>query len=76
MTDFALRAPEGFAQIAYTPNRAAAALNISRGLLYREIAASRIIAKKVSRRKTLIPVSSLTDWLASLPNADSVDSAA
>ena len=58
-------------QIAYTPSNAADALDVSRSFLFQEIKAGRIVAKKVSRRKTLIPATSLTAWLQRLPTTHS-----
>lgn len=55
-------------RIAYTPNNAARALDVSRSFIFKEIHEGRIEAKKISRRKTLIPADSLIAWLQRRPN--------
>ncbi len=60
-------------KLAYTPGSAAEALNVSRAHIHKEITAGRITGvKKISRRKTLIPVESLRAWLEGFPTRHSV----
>lgn len=53
---------------AYSVNDALQAMSIGRTLFYREVAAGRIVAKKVGR-KTIVPTASIERWLNSLPQA-------
>ena len=52
--------------LAYTVRQACAQLSISRSTLYEEIAAGRLLAKKIGK-KTLIPTSAARAWLDTLP---------
>lgn len=59
---------DSFSRLAYTPKAAADLLNCSTWLIHQKISSGEIAAKKVSRRKTLIPAESLRAWLANLPD--------
>ena len=54
--------------LAYTIDESCAAARVGRTTLYEEIAAGRLIARKVGRR-TVILRSDLESWLAQLPQA-------
>jgi hypothetical protein len=58
--------PTGAPLLAYTTHQAAKISGICRSLLYREIAAGRLIARKRGRR-TIILDDDLRTWLAALP---------
>lgn len=53
---------------AYSPNEAAIVAGVSRTMIFAEIKANRLAAKKLGRR-TLITDSALNAWLAGLPSA-------
>lgn len=53
---------------AYSPTEAAIIAGTSRTVIFAEIRANRLAAKKLGRR-TLIPDSALNAWLANLPSA-------
>lgn len=59
------------APLAYNTADAARALGISRAHLFREIAAGRLTAKKIGRRRIVIPFDSATAWLTNLPDSTS-----
>jgi hypothetical protein len=54
-------------RVAVSPQRAAELLDCSREMIFAEIAAGRLIARKVSKTKTLIPAPELPRWLNSFP---------
>lgn len=58
--------PEQIEPLADAVSVAAGRLNICRAQLYREIAAGRLVARKLGRR-TLIERSAQASWLAALP---------
>jgi hypothetical protein len=53
--------------IAVRPNQAAEMVGCSRDLIFEEIAAGRLVARKVSPRNTVIEVPELTRWVRSFP---------
>jgi excisionase family DNA binding protein len=57
-----------YPRAALRVKEACASLSISRSKLYEEVAAGRLKALKAGSR-TLIPTTSIDDWLKSLPNA-------
>jgi len=57
-----------FPRAALRVREACVSLSISRSKLYEEVAAGRLKALKAGSR-TLIPTTSIDDWLNSLPNA-------
>ena len=60
--------PNEGARLAHSTQRAAVHAGVSERTLAREIAAGRLIARKVGRR-TVIEDSALSSWLRSLPRA-------
>lgn len=56
-------------RLALTVSEAAKVIGLSRSRFYMELAAGRITAKKCGTR-TLIPIDSLREWLAGLPDLD------
>jgi hypothetical protein len=61
------------ARLAYSIERLAKESDISRSMIYEEIAAGRLIARKVGRR-TIVRRSDALLWLRSLPPLDSNES--
>jgi excisionase family DNA binding protein len=59
---------------AFSPAEAAGIAGVSRSLIFAEIKAGRLVAKKAGRR-TLITDSALNAWLASLPSSRSLGKA-
>jgi excisionase family DNA binding protein len=55
-------------RLAYTVQQLAARVGVGRTLLYREIAAGRLVASKAGRR-TLVTRENAQAWLRSLPRA-------
>jgi excisionase family DNA binding protein len=58
-------------KLAYSPDGAAEKVSVGRDLIFSEIKAGRLVAKK-SGRRTLIPAESLVAWMRSLPDAGAV----
>jgi Helix-turn-helix domain len=58
------------ARLAYSIERLAKESDISRSMIYEEIAAGRLIARKIGRR-TIVRRSDALRWLRSLPPLDS-----
>jgi excisionase family DNA binding protein len=56
---------------AFSPNEAAGLAGVSRSLIFAEIKARRLAAKKAGRR-TIITAEALDAWLAKLPSSRSV----
>ena len=61
------------ARLAYSIERLAKESNISRSMIYEEITAGRLIARKVGRR-TVVRRSDALRWLRSLPSLDPTES--
>jgi hypothetical protein len=57
------------ARLAYSTERLAKESDISRSMIYEEIAAGRLIARKIGRR-TIVRRSDALRWLRSLPPLD------
>jgi hypothetical protein len=60
-------------KIAYSIDDVVKLVGIGRSLLFEELAAGRIVAKKIGRR-TVILETDLSAWLTSLPQKDVGDS--
>jgi excisionase family DNA binding protein len=62
------------AKLAYSPDAAAEKASVGRDLIFSEIKAGRLVAKK-SGRRTLIPAENLMAWIRALPNAGEAQAA-
>ena len=63
-------APKPHRRLSYSVQEAAEVTGVGRSLLYEEIAAGHLVARKVGSKRTVILAADLEAWLNALPIAE------